>query len=86
MIELKDVAIIDFNFMPGLKGPEIKAMAQFLFEGIEHAQIVWIELLPKEQEILTQVARMIEHRFLAKETPLPEPVKRQIGFEIPNKS
>jgi hypothetical protein len=36
-MKLQDVAVVDFNFMPGIKGPTVKAMAQFTLEGVHEA-------------------------------------------------
>ena len=69
-MRLADVAISSFNFSPGLKGPTVRALAQFTFDEFQQPQIVWIDLGPAEVQAIVSVARAVEHRFLAGETPL----------------
>jgi hypothetical protein len=79
-MELKDVAITSFEFSPGLKGPEVRALAKFAFDQADKPQFIWVDLKPEEQRALISVARAIEQRFLTKETPIPQKAKPSIGF------
>ena len=77
----KDVAIVDFNFFPGIKGPTVKAMAHFTFEGVEKPQIAWVELKQDEIAAVVAVEGLVEHRLLTGESPLPEPIQKgKLGF------
>jgi hypothetical protein len=83
-MKLQDVAINSFQFFAGLKGPEIKAMAQFKFEGVNHSQIVWVDLTPEESQFVVAVARKVEERLASDEAAIPEEAKaeakRSMGF------
>ena len=80
-MKLQDVAVVDFNFMPGIKGPTVKAMAQFTLEGVHEPQIAWVELTEEEIKAIVAVARVVEHRLVSGESPLPEPVRERLGFK-----
>jgi hypothetical protein len=78
----KDVSVIDFHFYPGIKGPEVKAMAQFTYEQTHSPQIVTVDLTEEEVQYVVAIARMVENRLLSGESPIPEtePPKRSMGF------
>ena len=86
-MKLQDVAINSFVFFVGLKGPEIKAMAQFKFEGVDRSQIVWVDLTPEESQFVVAIARKIEGRLASDEAAIPEAAKeeakRSVGFRTP---
>ena len=71
-MELKDVNVIDYRLFPELRGPFVKAMAQFVFDGTNCPQIAWIDLTPQEAQAIVAISRVIERRFLSRETPVPE--------------
>ena len=83
-MKLVDIAVLDFHFYPGIKGPTIKAMAQFTFDELDETPITWVDLMADEIEGITIVARLVEHRFLSGETPIPTETKRQLGFVTPD--
>jgi hypothetical protein len=82
-MQLLDVTIVEFHFFPGVKGPSIRAMVQFHFDEVREPVISWVELQPQEAQKLVNIARLIEHRLKSGEYPVPEEVKRQIGFRKP---
>ncbi|HUX76618.1 MAG TPA: hypothetical protein VMY40_08280 [Anaerolineae bacterium] len=83
VVELQDVAVIDYRLFSELQGPFVKAMAQFVFDGIDRPQIAWIDLTPQEAETIVAISRNIERRFLSRETPVPEEAKHPWGFLRP---
>jgi hypothetical protein len=83
VVELQDVAVIDYRLFSELQGPFVKAMAQFVFDEIDRPQIAWIDLTPQEAETIVTMSRNIERRFLSKETPVPEEAKHPWGFLRP---
>jgi hypothetical protein len=83
VVELQDVAVIDYRLFSELQGPFVKAMAQFVFDEIDRPQIAWIDLTRQEAETIVAISRSIERRFLSKETPVPEEAKHPWGFLRP---
>ena len=75
-MELKDVNVIDYRLFPELRGPFVKAMAQFVFDETDCPQIAWIDLTPQEAQAIVAISRVIERRFLSHETPVPEEAER----------
>jgi hypothetical protein len=68
VVELEDVAVIDYRLFSELQGPFVKAMAQFVFDEIDRPQIAWIDLTPQEAETIVAISRNIERRFLSRES------------------
>jgi hypothetical protein len=83
VVELQDVAVIDYRLFSELQGSFVKAMAQFVFDEIDRPQIAWIDLTPQEAETIVAISRNIERRFLSRETPVPEEAKHPWGFLRP---